>query len=320
MKYPFIVLLLISVCLAGPILNAKTAEAEFIDTMEFVLHSGFRLDQIDWNIAGYAPVSQGGQYVNVLSELDWKDIEIWQIGVSGKVSIGNNTASYNTYIRSSLDYGWISDGTVRDSDYNSNNRTDEYSRSISATEDDDMLDFSIGLGFEKKYWQDRLTLGFLGGYSYHEQNLRLTNGVQVIPDAGPFAGLNSTYASKWQGPFAGIDLELHPSPRFSLLGSIEYHWSDYEAEADWNLKTNWAHPVSFRHDTDEADGLIATLRGNYLFNKDWSLDLILVYRDFSAKEGLVRTFLAGGTTVITKFNEANWQSSAFTLGFTYNFR
>ena len=312
----FIILLLFSACLADPILAPRNAGAELmVDTMEFGLHAGFRLDQIDWNIAGY----NGVQYINVLSELDWEDLEIWELGATAKLAVGSSTAAFRPYVRGSLDYGWINDGTTRDSDYYGNDRTMEAYRWISDSSDDNVFDSSIGLGIEKDFWQDKLTLGLLGGYSYHEQNLRLTNGMQVIPDSISIAGLNSTYESRWQGPFAGIDLVLRPLPHFSLFGSVEYHWADFEAEADWNLRSDLAHPVSFLHKADNGDCLAATLRGSYLFSKYWALDLAWVYRDFSAGDGVDLTFLASSSTISTELNEVTWQSSAVTVGLTYLF-
>ena len=315
MKTLFTILLLFSVSIADSMLLARNAGAGFIDTMEFGLHAGLRRDQIDWNIGG----NLAGQYINVLSELDWEDLEIWQLGGTGKLALGSNTAAVHPYIRGSLDYGWITDGTARDSDYGGNDRTMEIARWVSDTDDDNVFDASIGLGFERKFWQESFTLGLLGGYSYHEQNLRLSNGEQRIPVNQPISGLDSTYDSKWHGPFVGIDLELRPSPRFSLLGSVQYHWSDYEGEANWNLRDDFAHPVSFRHDADNADGVVGTLRGRYLFSNNWAFDLAFVYRDFSARDGIDRTYLADGTTVDSKLNDANWQSSAINAGFTYKF-
>jgi hypothetical protein len=309
------VLLLFFLGCAGPPLTPRNADADFIDTLEFGLHGGYRLDQFDWNIAG----NLAGQNPNVLSELDWKDLKIWQIGVTGKLAVGNDTADYLTYIRGSLDYGWITDGTVRDSDYHGNNRTLEFSRSLNAAEDDDVLDGSIGLGFEKKYWQNRCTLGWLGGYSYHEQNLRLTDGVQLFPAYSPIIGLDSTFESKWFGPFAGIDLELRPFQQFSLLGSIEYHWVNFEGRANWNLRTDFAHPVSFKHQADEADGIVGTLRGRYSFSSGWMIDLTFNYRDFSAEDGINQTFLADGTTSTSKLNEVNWKSYSTSVGVSYRF-
>jgi len=310
------ILLLSSVCLAGSLIIPQIVEAEFSNTMEFGLHSGFRVDEFDWNIAGY---NGQGQYINVLSELDWEDLEIIQLGATGKLSVGKSTAEYSVYIRGSVDYGWISDGIARDSDYNGNNRTMEIYRSISATENDNVLDSSIGLGIEKKYWQDILSIGLLGGYSYHEQNMRLTNGEMLVPENNTLIGLNSTYDSTWQGFFGGIDLELRPAPHFLFFGTIQYHWPDFEGEADWNLRDDFAHPVSFRHNADKADGFVCILGGNYLFSSGWILDLAFVYRNFSASDGMDLTFLNSGATLTTKLNEVNWQSSAVNVGLTYRF-
>ena len=113
------VFFLVVVLISGPFVTAKEAVAESVDTLELGLHAGYRVDQFGWNTAGY---NQSAQYVNILSELDWEDIEIWQLGAFGKLALGNETAPFLTYIRGSIDYGWIDDGTVRDSDYNGDNR------------------------------------------------------------------------------------------------------------------------------------------------------------------------------------------------------
>ena len=310
------ILLLLSVCSADIILIPERVGAEVNETMDFALHTGLRRDNVDWNIGGN---NSEGQYVNVLSELEWEDLEILEIGAHGKLSVGNLQALYRTYIWGSVDYGWINGGTGRDSDYHGNDRTLEVYRWYTDTEDDNVFDASIGLGIEKKYWQDRVTLGLLGGYSYHEQNLRLTNGVQVIPDSMPLDGLDSTYESKWHGPFAGVDIKLQPLPHVSLYGLLEYHWSDYRGEADWNLRSDLAHPVSFSHEADNADGLAATLQGSYHFSRQWALDLSFLYRSFSAKDGIDLTYMASGATLATRLNEVNWQSSAVTVGLSYRY-
>ena len=324
MKNQITILFLFVVCFAVlSMYVVETPVAETLETLKLDMHAGYRVDQLDWNIAG---LNSSGQYVNVLSELDWEDLEIWQLGVAGKLAFANTKGPIRIYTRASIDYGWITGGTTRDSDYQGNNRTQESYRSFNDTEDDNVFDTSIGIGFEKDLWQNRLTLGLLGGYSYHEQNLRLTNLLVVIVNGAilqpsrPFPGLNSTYETQWRGPFIGLDFKLDPFPRISLSGSVEYHWSDYEAEADWNLREEWAHPLSFRHDTDEADGLVVSLKGSYLISAGWLLDLTYLYRDFSAGDGLYRLFPAVGTPVDSKFNEANWRSSAITLGVTYKFK
>ncbi|MEJ2033063.1 MAG: hypothetical protein P8Y63_08510 [Deltaproteobacteria bacterium] len=309
-----------SVGLAVLVFVGGTARAEYIDTMEFEIESGYRIDDFDWNIAGDS--------ANVLSELTWKDLGIYQVGASGKLAIGNEYAGFLTYIRGSFDYGWILNGDWQDSDFHGNNRAIEYSRSIGTTEDDNVLDGSIGLGFQGKFWQDRLAIAPLGGYSYHKQNLRNTNAFQQIsdtrfalnlPPVGPIPGLNETYEAVWWGPWAGVDLEYTPFPRFSLLGTFEYHWADYKADADWNLRTDFAHPVSFTHKANDASGILAKVTGRYLLARTWALDLSYTYQNWQAKDGTDTTFLSTGATSTTKLNEVNWKTSAFIVGLSYKF-
>ena len=46
---------------------------------------------------------------------------------------------------------------------------------------------------------DHIWFTLLGGYSYHELNLIVTDGVQTIPATGSFAGLHSSYWAEWDG-------------------------------------------------------------------------------------------------------------------------
>ncbi len=315
MKTRFAPLLCCLLFVVGAMLSVTNAGADSINILEFSLDAGFRADQIDWNIVG----NLGGQDVAVLSELNFKNLNIWQVGARGKLAVANNDVDYRTYIRGAVDYGWLTNGTARDSDYHGNNRTDEISRSLSDLTGNNVVDASIGLGFEKDYWQGRCTLGWLGGYAYSEQNLRLTNGRQLTPLTASIAGLNSSYVSKWHGPFAGLDLELRPWRHFSLLGSAEYHWVDYKAKADWNLRDDLAHPVSFRQQANNGNGLVFTLRGRYLFTNNWGLDLSFAYHDFSAQDGTDSTILADGTITTDTLNKVSWKSYTTNLGLTHSF-
>jgi hypothetical protein len=282
--------------------------------LELGINAGVRLDRLDWTIAG----NLAGSNPNILSELTWKDLEIFQVGVDGRLITGKNRRA-GFYLRGHLDYGWILDGHGQDSDYAGDHRTDEFSRSVFSSRDDDVFDASIGAGVQWRFQQRRVLLALLGGLSYHEQNLRMTDGVQIISALGPFPQLNSTYAAQWWGPWVGVDLEFRPHPRFSVLGTLEYHLASYRADADWNLRSDFAHPVSFRHEADEADGMVITVAGRYLVARHWILDLTLGYQRWQAKNGLDWTFLADGRTGVTRLNEVNWRSHAATAGISYVF-
>ena len=219
---------------------------------EFALDAGYRFDELKWNIAG----NLSGTSPNILSELTWENLRTFQLKLSN-----TTTVKEVIYLRGYLDYGWINAGDNQDSDYAGDDRTLEFSRSNNNSDDGNMLDGSIGIGYRITFGGDTFQLIPLLGYSYHEQNLRMTDGYQTIPAFGSFPGLDSTYETRWYGPWIGVDFKIQTREfdsfvkRAVFYTTLEGHSVDYDAEADWNLRTDFAHPKSFEHDA-EGDGII----------------------------------------------------------------
>ncbi|MDO8730834.1 MAG: hypothetical protein Q7J69_06610 [Candidatus Omnitrophota bacterium] len=271
------------------------------------VQSGYRTDDLDWNIAG----DSNGQNPNILSELIWEDLESYQVSGTARL-----TARPFLSGRLSVDHGWIFDGKNQDSDYDGDNRTLEFSRSNNTSDDGSLLDLSGGIGIplEPPSKGHALRLTPLVGYSYHEQNLRITHGFQTIPATGPFADLNSEYETQWRGPWLGADLEFKLLPKVRCFGGFEYHWTTYKADARWNLRTDFSQPKSFRHRA-EGNGIVGSGGIGYLFSEHLSLELSAAYRDWTADEnGVDRTFFSDGTSADTHLNEVNWESLAVSLG------
>ena len=307
---------------------AATKSLRSIET-EFSLSGGLRRDDLDWNVAG----DTSGNNPNVLSELTWDDLEIFQLKLENRTVVPRRF-----YLRAFLAYGWISDGKNQDSDFAADGRTFEFSRSNNSADDGTVQDASIGAGYPFRFGGDvTSTVAPLVGYSSHDQNLTMTDGYQTIsipietptlliepPPVGPFPGLNSTYEAAWRGPWIGVDLHFQATEReawthrFEGYASLEYHWASFEAEADWNLRDDFAHPRSFAQDAD-GTGIVFGLRLGYALNPDWQLNVSFDYQGFSAEDGIDTIFLAEGTTVRTRLNEVNWRSSALSLGITYRF-
>ena len=283
---------------------------------EFTLSAGYRQDDLDWSIAG----NSDGENPNILSELTWDDIDSYQVSLQGSMVWPDRIA-----VRGYVNYGWIFDGDNQDSDYLGDNRTLEFSRSNNKTDDDDLWDVSLAIGYPFRFGQMVLgTLTPLLGYSYHEQNLNITDGNQTIPDLGPFPGLDSSYETEWYGPWIGFDLRFKArditafAHRFETYFSYEYHWFDYEAEADWNLRDDFAHPKSFEHDADGNGWKIGT-GFNVWFHRNWALNFNFDYHDWSTDGGRDKVFFSDGGTAETKLNEVNWTSYAVSLGVSLRF-
>jgi hypothetical protein len=299
-------------------------EASAATLQEFVLGlgAGYRQDDFRWNIAGD---------VDVLSELEWSDLEIFQLQGTGKLVLSPAAFPAQVCFRSGLGYGVIFDGKNRDSDYAGNNRTLEFSRSESRADEGNVLDASAGGGLQFPARGGKLTLAALAGYSYHEQNLTITDGVQTVsaPAAfttfavvpaplGPLPGLDSTYEARWRGPWIGLDLTLSLFPAITIDTGFEYHWAVYQAEGNWNLRSDLAHPRSFDHRAD-GRGKVAFLAGRYNFNERLAVALRLDYQDWSTDPGTSKTFFADGSTGRTRLNEVEWESLAASLGLVFRF-
>ena len=292
---------------------------------ELVLSAGYRVDDFDWNIAG----DIHGNSPNVLSELTWDDLEIYQLELYNKTIVREVF-----YLRGSLSYGWIKGGGNQDSDYLEDNRSLEFSRSNNGADDGNTLDASLGMGYPFTFGSGFVGLTPLVGYSYHEQNLTMTDGSQTItwisldpdfpdgPPLGPMVGLDNTYEAQWKGPWVGFDLiftskDVHRYwAQVEAYVNLEYHWADYCAEADWNLRTDFAHPKSFEHDAD-GDGIALSAGWNVVWSDHWALNANFDYQEWSADHGTDRTFFSDGSVEETRLNEVNWKSYAITVGLSY---
>jgi len=292
--------------------TAGPAMAVSAGNRAFTLEAGYRWDELNWNIAG----DDGSP--NIISELEWEDLEIYQLRGGGKLDFGIGKAPFSLCLKGSLAYGWIVDGKNQDSDFDGEDHTGEYSRTNNKSDDGNVLDVSAGIG-PRFHVSDTLAVIPLVGISYHEQNLTITDGFQTIPSTGSFEGLDSTYETQWYGPWAGIDAEFIPLKRLSLYGSFEYHWVDFEADADWNLRDTLAHPKSFEHEAD-GNGIVLALGGRYDLTEQWAVHLNLEYRDWKAEHGKIRFFYADdGAERVQRLNEVNWESRSAMLGMTYHF-
>jgi outer membrane protease len=283
----------------------------------FSLGAGYRWDSVFFNIATLSRTP------NILSELQYDNIESMTLSANMRWS---NSANF--YVRGGVDIGRTINGEVQDSDYLGDNRTLEFSRSYADGDGGSLVDANAGFGYRFDLplsgRDQSMHLMPLLGYSYHSQELEMTDGVQVIADygfdvpLGPFGGLDSNYDAHWSGPWIGLDMELAINQRHALLASLEYHWADYEADADWNLRSDFAHPVSFEHKS-EGEGVIASITYRYTPNPKWFWTAGFKYSKFEADAGEYTYYSSADTAGYARFNEAEWESYAVTVGLGFKF-
>lgn len=280
--------------------------------MEGSLSTGYRQDKLNWNIAG----TSAGTNPNILSELSWDNLNIAQLRAGGKITYKNDWV-----MRGAASYGKIVTGQNQDSDYDGDNRTLEYSRSNNKA-GGDVRDASLGAGHTFRFFDKTvgkfIYLTPLAGYSFHQQNLTMTDGYQTWPPTGAFPGLNTTYSAEWKGPWLGMDAWLQAGPKLAVIASLEYHWVDYSADANWNLRNDFAHPLSFTHSA-KGHGYTASLGGSYAIASRFLLNVTLEHRKWTTDPGKDVTYFADGTTGRTRLNQANWESMAAMVEAVYRF-
>lgn len=278
------------------------------------LSLGYRLDALDWNIGG------GSADPNILSELEWRDMDIVQL--KGELTSTNATG---IYFRGFADYGWVRDGVNQDSDYAGDNRTLEFSRSFSDVDGSRVMDMSGGLGHTFFAGEsDQYRIIPIVGYSYHAQQMNMSNAIQVVPATGPFAGQNSSYDAEWYGPWLGADVLLDLQEKGTAFVRLEGHWVDYYARANWNLRDDFAHPVSFEHESN-GRGWVLELGWNSAPSRyRWTWGVTASLQSWKANAGIDRTFVVDPTSPCYGYcegqlNEVSWSSRSLNLSLSKAF-
>lgn len=278
---------------------------------QLTLSLGLRRDDLNWHIAG------SGGSPNILSELTWSGMGIGQMQVAGEMPMGR------LVLVGEFGVGVVRSGETFDSDYLGDNRTGEFSRS-SSDSDGDVLDGNVGVGMPFMFFYPDASgvavltpmVGLAGNY----QNLEMKNGVQLVPPDGPFPEpLNSTYDASWEGPWVGARGEFYNAKRFLTRIQWEYHVGvNYEAEADWNLRDDFAHPVSFRHFAD-ADGHRVQVSVRYLTQIRTEMYFGLDGHWYYTDNGTDITYFSDGTTSRLQLNRSKWRSMSANFGVTFRF-
>lgn len=290
-------------------LARRFAVREAVDSpFEYALGIGYRQDSLNWSIAN------GG--INVASELSWSHTVISQIRAAARANLAGEW-----FLRGLYTTGAVKSGSNRDSDYAGSNRTQEYSRSDNKT-GGAVHDVSLGMGrrihlFEQA-GQGGLYVSPLLGYSIHQQGLTMVDGRQTIPFDAALAGLNNNYDAQWKGPWLGVDALFAIGQNILLNSSLEYHRVDYSAKANWNLRSDLAHPLSFRHSA-RGHGVSVSVGISYRFSRNLLLNAVYDHQRWSTVAGNDQTYFSYGATAKYVLNPVKWNLTAVTLGAVYEF-
>lgn len=284
-------------CLSYPVAHAGELELSY--------GYGPRDENLRWAISGDIT----GNAPNIMSELTWRNLK----GHEHYVGLNYSAPS-----------GWMgradiriadfrSGGEVQDSDYKLDNRQGEYSRSLSATHGSNARDVALLIG-QRRYLDEAITWSITPviGVSRNVTDLRMNDGMQAIPASGPYPDLNSSYRARFDSIMAGAETRWWFTQTLGLDMKWHHSWFNYSAEANWNLRTQFQHPVSFYHEGQGVDdrwvlGLLARV------NSEWTMELSHSIRKGMFQNGLDVSNLANGARQNTLLRDVEWSSAATSL-------
>lgn len=270
-------------CLDASSLAAETvtAEKQYYETGahgEFEVTQGYREDKLTWSVSGkhHKP--------NILSELSFNDVRIYQTRIAAKFTMNGY------FLRLQGGYGDIHSGHIRDSDYGKDNRRDEFSRSKSKITGSHTLDAKIAWGVNTKPL-DQLRISPLLGYMWNVDKFRFKHGVQTrlfgVKIHEKIHDLHSTYKSRWDAPFIGLGAGYDPIKNLSIYGEYDFLFAlRNSARGFWNLR-NDGHGMHFDQHSKRSKGYghIAIGGVGYEFFENYLLKLEYQFSWFEAKGG-----------------------------------
>jgi hypothetical protein len=305
---------LFALLLVAATLPADTGSAVLRVLPEYSTDIGRGSRFLTWTIAGNS--------VNILSELTWYGIHV--AGVSATLEL---RPVRKLLLLGDVAAGWIVAGENRDSDYDGDDRTLEWSRSDNNGSGGLVWSASAAVGYQLGAGISPVTLAPLFGFSVAQQRFRMTDGYQSIsdtstgkspPPVGPFPGLDSRYVARWLGSWVGLDLGWDISQAVHVSVLAAYHLARFYAWADWNLRSDFEHPRSFEQ---SALGWGATVEGgvDYLLASDLGLSGKIGYEWWEAGPGIDRTFNSNGSIGVTQLNRVSRRIFFASVGVVFRF-
>lgn len=251
------------------------------------------MTDLRWSIAG----TLAGTHPNVLSELHWSQVVSSGFAVAARHQVRPAWA-----LEARVEGLGTFFGSVTDSDFASD---DKSNRVFQARE-------RAGAGHifrteASVVWTVRHTpmyqLEVAAGFQQGGQFFTLQNNA---------TGLDSHYHNRWTGPLVRAAVSWQMTPAWKLGYSSMYQQAAYRAAANWNLISEFQHPVSFTH---RARGFgwsqqVALARaGEHLH---WQLGVRYHYATTGA--GVDTLYRANGTTSKTRLNDVTEHRVAVVVG------
>lgn len=268
---------------------------------------GWRADYLRWKVRF---PDEGG--ANGVSVLTWSQMQSLTVGTRLEAVYRERWM-----LRASGSFGGAVGGTSTDSDYADGF---QYSKSVSGARGSTFWEASLALGYRIPALDGRLVITPLLGAQYNYAWLNIRGGSFTVgEDAGAsLADLNSSYRPNVFNGFTGFEAEWMATRWLKLTGGLQLGLGYYYARAQWNLRDDFAQPLSFVH-----NGLAWTIEGSLgaeaMLSRNWSIYGRVYSRGTMVVNGRDRIQFADGSSATTQLANVTWATLGVDLGVGFRF-
>lgn len=264
--------------------------------------TGLQSQNFNWSIAG----NRAGQSPNILSELKWQNLKIVILGLTVDYTINPKLILHSDY-----QGGQVFIGKVSDIDYQGDNRSQEIYNSLFDSDKGSQNIFNVSVSYRilSCRW---LQLALSTGYVCNIQHYFLLDH-QGIYDAN----LNSTYTGIWQGIKTGATGNILLTRKLTANVFCAYSRINFRANGNWNLISDFEHPVSYKHNATGFT-LDPAIKLNYSLCQFWSLYLTGRSGIWQTGNGTDVLYLTNGEKPQTQLNGVNFNYYYMGIGFQWN--
>ncbi|MGS2761239.1 hypothetical protein [Sinomicrobium sp. M5D2P9] len=262
----------------------------------------YRQEDLRWSIAG----DVNGQNPNILSELIWKRLQGPQVGLMVQKKISGRFS-----VQADMSYMGVTTGRVTDTDYREDNRQDiSYDERLQS-------DRGYALTFDARlqylvYTHPKVSIiPFLGFTNKYQHVFMLDNEVPLMEGSI----LKSTYTPHWYGGTAG-GVFVFNAGKARIFLEVSGDLVKYSAKANWNLRSEFAHPVSFKHSAT-GKGVNAQLFVEYPLYENMYVTLNADISHAETGTGTDKTFYQSGKKVYTRLNSVVNKSYGLGVGLKF---
>jgi hypothetical protein len=268
----------------------------------FQLSTGasININNFQWSIAGNVQ----GQSPDILSELKFQTITSAGVFLNGLYRPIKNVTIQASYQKN----GTVS-GSVIDIDYDGDNRTGIVYKERFSSSKGYLETISTGATYnivvKEKY---KLKAGI--DYTSTTQNYYLHRPA--------IEKLQTTYRSTWNGPGLSAGGDYYINKSFSAHAFLVYYFITYKAEANWNLRREFEHPVSF---VQNAKGNMMAGKLDVVFRLNSVVSLMVngTIGRSTTQKGFDIAYLTNDTQPVTRFNGACRNNGEARIGMAVNF-